>query len=144
MEAGNLKISPIVQAISDAEKKTTAEIQVHLSKRLFERDPLKRATHLFYQYGMTQTINRNAVLFYINLRQKKFAIVGDENIHKIVGQKYWDELAKHLHQDLQSTHVENAIALAVKTIGVTLAKFFPRDPNAPNPNELPDVIKTDG
>jgi uncharacterized membrane protein len=138
-----MKLSPIVQAIARAERGTTGEIRVHLSRRWLERHPFARATRLFNQYGMTRTAQRNGVLIYINLRRREFAIIGDEGIHKVVGQKYWDELAKHLHEDLASTHIENAVALAVGTVGATLHRFFPAEPGAQNPDELANEVMED-
>lgn len=137
------ELSPIVQAITDAERASTGEIRVHLSRRWIEKDPFDRAFRLFHQFGMTKTRQRNAVLLYINLRKKKFAIVGDEGIHHVVGQRYWEELALHLKQDLQSTHIENAVALAVRTIGMTLKKFFPVDLDGENHDELPNEVTED-
>jgi uncharacterized membrane protein len=127
--AGKEHLSPIVKAISGVERIANAEIRVHVSKRLFERDPFARAEFLFQKYGMQRTTHRNGVLLYLNLRTKKFAVVADEGIHKELGQQYWDELAKQLRDDLQSTYYENAIALTVLTIGVTMSKYFPAELN---------------
>lgn len=135
--------SPIVLAIMEAEKGTTGEIRVHLSKRWFEKDPYAHACKLFMQYGMTRTANRNAVLLYVNLRKRKFTIIGDEGIHRVVGQQYWEELARCLANDLRSTCSENAIALAVRTIGATLHRFFPAEEGAENPDELSNDVTTD-
>jgi len=142
-KSNKTKESPIVHAIEAAEAGTTGEIQVHLTKRWVEKDAFSRAQKLFHQFGMTRTTNRNAVLLYVNFRKHKFAIIGDEGIHKVVGQHYWEELAKHLQQDLRSTHAENAIAMAVMTIGQTLKKYFPADLDAHNSNELPDHVSED-
>ena len=137
------RFSPIVRAIAEAEKRTTGEIRVHLSRRWLERDPYERAHKLFHQYGMTRTAQRNGVLLYVNLRRRKFAIVGDEGIHREVGQQYWEELARALHEDLLSTHVENAVAISVRTIGATLQRFFPVDLDSQNPDELPNDVLED-
>lgn len=142
---GNQKVrhSPIVHAITEAESNTTGEIRVHLSRRWFEKDPCQRALKLFHRFGMTRTTHRNAVLLYVNLRRRKFAVIGDEGIHQAVGQKYWQDLAEQLRQDLHSTQMENAIALAVLTIGKTLRQFFPADSNSPHHNELPNDVSED-
>lgn len=137
------RFSPIVRAIAEVEKRTTGEIRVHLSRRWIERDPFARAQKLFQEYGMTRTAQRNGVLLYINLRRHKFAIVGDEGIHRTVGQKYWEELARALHDDLMSTHLENAVAIAVHTIGATLQRFFPADLDSQNPDELSNEVTHD-
>jgi uncharacterized membrane protein len=62
----------------------------------------------------------------VNLRRKKFAILGDQGIHDHVGQAYWDRISRELANDLRSTHHENAIAAAILRIGAALAKFFPK------------------
>lgn len=137
------KFSPIVQAIASAETATTAEIQVHLSKRWFEPDPLARARRIFTLYGMEKTAERNAVLLYVNLRRHKFAIVGDEGIHRLVGQHYWEAVVKKLSATLHETHPEKAIASAVHDIGLTLQKYFPLAAGGKNVDELPNSVRED-
>jgi uncharacterized membrane protein len=142
-EEGSLKHSPIVDAIAAAESGTTGEIRVHLTRRWFEKDPYTRAWKLFHQFGMSRTTQRNGVLLYVNLRKHLFAIVGDEGVHHLVGQQYWESLAKALREDLLSTHSERAIATAVLTIGETLKKFFPVGLDNENPDELPNTVTED-
>lgn len=137
------KLSRIVQAIGEAEIRTTGEIRVHLSKRWFEQNPLHRARKIFHKFGMQRTSNRNAVLLYVNLRRKRLAIYGDEAVHDNVGQQYWDKIAKELSQDLRSTHHENAIAIAVRKIGNELAKHFPCDSTHQNHHELSPEVTSD-
>ncbi len=137
------KKSPIVEAIADAEHFTTGEIRVHLTRRWIEKDPYSRASRLFEEFQMTKTAERNAVLLYINLRKRKFAIIGDRGIHQKVGQIYWEQLAQKLREDLQSTQIENAVALAVRSIGRTLQTFFPRDLDSLNPDELSNEVTHD-
>ena len=135
--------SAILKAIQWAEKGTTGEIRVHITRRWWEPDALKRAQKLFESYGMYRTAERNGVLLYVNLRKKKFAVIGDTGIQAKIGQSYWDDLAKSLREDLLSTHYENAIAFAVRTLGVTLKMHFPVESGAENPNELPDLVTED-
>ena len=140
VEAG--KISPIVNAIGEAEKNTTGEIRVYLSKRWLDIHPYKRAQKLFLKHKMEKTKYRNGIMLYVNLKRKKFAIFGDEGIHQKVGQHYWDAIAKNLMQDLKSTHFENAIAKAVLSVGEKLKELFPSNDNH-NPNELSDRMLED-
>jgi uncharacterized membrane protein len=118
--------TPILRALRFVEKKSTGEVRVHVSRDRFEKDPMRSALHLFEEFGMTRTTDRNAVLVYLNRATRKFAIVADEGIHRVVGQRYWDVLAANFEEDLQSTHFENAITLLVFAVGTTLAKKFPR------------------
>lgn len=122
----NIKIkSPILSAIWDAERDSTGEIRVHLSKRWFEPDPFARALHLFTRFGMSKTSHRNAILIYVNLRKRRFAIIGDAGIHHAVGQNFWESLSRQLRENLLSTHSEKAIALTIQSIGKVLKEHFP-------------------
>jgi uncharacterized membrane protein len=143
VQVGSKKFSKIVEAIARAETKTTGEIRVHISKRWFEPNPLVRAQKLFRRLGMERTSLRNAVLLYVNLRKRRFAIFGDEGIHQSVGQKYWESIAKELSQDLRGTHHENAIAAAVNKISIALAENFPLDSTHTNRQELSNDVSTD-
>lgn len=121
------KSSPILKALQYVSKKSTGEVRVHVVKNPFEKDPMGSALEVFDEYGMTRTTDRNAVLIYINLKTKAFSVIADEGIHRAVGQRYWDELAMNMKEDLQSTQFENAVALTIFTLAVTLEKFFPRE-----------------
>jgi uncharacterized membrane protein len=111
--------------LSEAERGSTGEIRVHLSRRWFERDSFVRATALFREFGMTRTAKRNGVLIYVNLKKHKFAIVADEGITAAVGNKFWEKLGRELAVDLRSTHHENAVAMTVRRVGEALRKHFP-------------------
>jgi uncharacterized membrane protein len=137
------KFSKIVEAIAEAETHTTGEIRVHISKRWFEPDPYRRAQKVFDRLGMGRTSLKNAVLLYVNLRHRKFAIYGDEGIHQSVGQRYWERIARELSQDLRGTHHENAIALAVSKIGKALEENFPVTSAQTNHQELSDDVTSD-
>jgi uncharacterized membrane protein len=118
--------SPIVNAIRLVEESSTGQIRVHLSKRWVERNTLQRTQHLFDYYKQADNVpNNNLVLIYVNLRKKKFAILGDEGIHQAVGNHYWSEIAQELKENLQSTESEGAIALTVTSIGHAMKKYFP-------------------
>lgn len=128
----HLDSSPIVAAIAEAEKGTTGEIRVHITKRWIEGDIYKRAQKVFKKLKMHETRQRNAVLLYVNIKKHRYAIVGDQGIHQAVGEAYWKELSKGLSEDLRSTHFERAIAIAVKTLGETLRRYFPSDTHTAN------------
>jgi uncharacterized membrane protein len=133
----------IVEAIARAERGTTGEIRVHLSRRLLEKDAMRRARRLFTRFEMHQTEDRNAVLLYVNLRRHKLAVVGDEGIHHRVGDEFWKKLVHELRSDLKGTHPENAIAMAVHRIGEELAKHFPLERGARHPNKLSNEVSED-
>lgn len=141
--AGKQKHSPIVEAIARAENHTRAEIRVHLSERIFEKDALARARQIFTRLGMSQTRERNAVLLYVNLRRRRFAIYGDQAVHDRLGDPVWRKILATLREDLLGTHPERAVAQCVDLIGVVLGQLFPKVPGRDNPNELPDQVSLD-
>ncbi len=118
-------LTPILRSLRYVTKKSTGEVFVHLSEDRLERDPMDSALSIFEEMNLTKTTDRNGVLIYLNRKTRKFAIVADEGLHRIVGQKYWDELARNLSEDLRATHYENALSLAIYSVGTTLAKRFP-------------------
>lgn len=121
------KLSPIVLAISEAETRTTGEIRVHISRGWAEKDVFRYAQSIFEEFDMQRTAQRNAILIYLNLRTRKFAILGDRGIDQAIGPKAWEEMAHALKEDLLSTHFESAIAMGVQRAGACLAKHFPAE-----------------
>lgn len=120
------KISPMLQSIEIAEKNCRSKIHIHLSKKWYEKNPQQSAHQLFRQFDLHQTPGNGNVLLYLNLRSRKIAIVTDEVSADKINQNYWSQLIRHLRDDLHSTYFENAIAMAIRTLGFTLAKYFPK------------------
>ena len=75
----------IIQAIRDAESKTSGEIRVFIQRGKFETDPLAVAQKKFQRLGMDKTRGRNAVLIFVAPRSRKFAVIGDQAIHEKCG-----------------------------------------------------------
>lgn len=148
VEAGK-NLSPIIQAIADCEALTTGEIRVHMSRRYFDGEPARRAHKIFDELQMFRTTHRNAVLLYVNLKKRTFAVHADEGFYQRVNQTrgahYWNQVALMLQQDLLSTHYERAISRAVRRIGFVLAQEFPseNDPLATRTDELSNEVTHD-
>ena len=81
----------ILAAVRGAEKETSGEISVHIESSLNE-DVLDRAAWLFHKLGMDKTADRNGVLFYLAVDDRKFAIIGDAGINSKVPAGFWDEI----------------------------------------------------
>ncbi len=127
----------ILNAIRQAENITSAEIRVAVGKRC-EGDPVKKAIELFEKLGMTATQHRNGVLIYVSLHDRKFAIIGDIGIHNIVGDTFWNQVAKEMKNHFSNEELVQGIIAGVQRAGEVLAKYFPRDDS--DINELPDEI----
>jgi len=128
----------IVQAIRQAESKTSGEIRVLIQRGKLKNDPFVAAQRKFYRLGMHKTRERNAVLIFVAPRVHQFAVVGDEAIHKRCGDEFWRRIVTAIHHRFREDQFTEGLAGAVKVIGDTLAQHFPRSPT--DANELPDEV----
>jgi uncharacterized membrane protein len=128
----------IVQAIRDAEAKTSAEIRVYVQRGELKADPLLAAQDKFQQLGMHRTADRNGVLIYVAPRSRRFAVVGDQGIHERCGAAYWQEVVDAMAGHFRSERFSDAIVGAIRGVGEQLARHFPN--TGTNGNELPDEI----
>ena len=134
----------IARAIVEAESRTSAELRVHLERRvprrLFRRtpDPLTRARHVFARLGMHMTAERNGVLIYLAVSDRKLAVVGDEGIHGCVGGRHWDGVRDRMVEKLSAGAARDAILGAIREVGSALAEHYPR--RRGDVNELGDEV----
>ncbi|WP_423149588.1 TPM domain-containing protein [Rubrolithibacter danxiaensis] len=127
----------IQQAIEAAERFTSGEIRVCIDKTCSE-DVLDRAAKYFSKLGMDQTALRNGVLIYLALNDRKFAIIGDEGINKVVPDNFWDSTKEAMLSFFKANDITEGIATGIKLAGDQLQKYFPfRDDDK---NELSDDI----
>ncbi len=127
----------ITQAITDAELNTSGEIRVHLENHCRE-DVLDRAAYLFDKLDMKKTEMRNAVLFYVAVKDRKFAILGDSGINSLVEENFWQEV-----KDILLTHFKNGdftegLEAGISKAGEKLKKHFPYQTD--DMNELSNEI----
>ncbi len=129
----------IVAAIKEAEKQTSGEVRLFVESRCRFVDPMDRAAEIFWSLKMDKTDQRNAVLVYIAIKDKQLAVMGDEGIHRKVGEEFWKQtVAKMLSHFKTESYVEGLVH-AVNDIGEALQSHFPYDKNT-DKNELPDDI----
>lgn len=127
----------IVEEIHRAEERTSGEIRVHLGRHSGE-DVLKKAQKIFYQLGMTRTQDRNGVLIYLATDHRKFAIVGDLGIHRVVPENYWEEVKEEMQKYFREEKFFAGVCRAIQQIGEKLQAHFPAE--KAGANELPDEI----
>jgi uncharacterized membrane protein len=130
----------IVAAIREAEKQTSGEIRVFVSRKPTE-DPLNTAKTHFVEMGMEKTRERNGVLIFVAPRTHNFAIVGDVGVQKRCGDAFWTELAQEMSGHFKKSDFTSGIIYGVRKAGQLLAQHFPRKPG--DKNELPDEVEGD-
>ena len=128
----------IAEAIAQAEKTTSGEIRVFVSESAVD-EPVLEAEKQFVRMGMMKTAQRNGVLIYFAPKSQKYAVIGDKGVHEKCGQKFWEHITEEMTPLLKARKFTEAVVLAVKEIGVALAKEFP--PIAGDKNELPNRVE---
>jgi uncharacterized membrane protein len=127
----------IVQAIVSAEKNTSGEIRVHIEERS-KKAPLDRAQEVFFELHMNETKDRNGVLFYVCVADKKFAIIGDEGIDKVVESDFWDCTKDIVISNFKEANFKNGLVEGILRAGERLKKYFPYQSD--DVNELSNEI----
>ncbi len=128
----------VVEAIRMAETATSGEVRIYIEPKCKTAVPLERAMAVFLSLKMDQTTSRNAVLLYIAMGSRKLAVYGDEGIHNIVGQDYWNETVTQLTGHFKKGNMTAGIVEAITDIGIKLQKHFPYLEG--DKNELPDEM----
>ena len=132
----------VVQAIQQAESRTSGEIRVFVTTRFVDADGiLGRAASRFEKLGMSSTRDRNAVLLYFAPRSQQFAIIGDKGVYEKFGAELWHEIASMMTEKLRAGRFTEAIVSAISMASDLLARHFPRRPD--DRNELPNEIDRD-
>lgn len=127
----------IIEAVREAEKETSGEIRVHLETRCSE-DVLDRAAWLFGKLGMHKTKERNGVLFYLAVEDRKFAVIGDSGINAVVPEGFWNQVKEIMRKNFSAGRFTEGLTEGIHLAGRQLKNFFPcREDDR---NELSDEI----
>ena len=127
----------IVEAIARAEANTSGEIRVHIESKC-KGEVLDRAAWLFKKLGMQATAARNGVLIYLSVNDKKFAIIGDSGINKVVPVGFWDEIKAIMVYHFKLGEFAIGLVKGIEMSGQQLKQYFPHQ--ADDVNELSDEI----
>lgn len=130
----------ILESVREAEKNTYGEIRVHIES-LCQDDVLDRAAWIFQKLGMHKTEQRNGVLFYLAVNDRKFAIIGDAGINEKVPEGFWDEIKEHLKTNFVEARFTEGLSEGITMAGIQLKNHFPYSKD--DVNELSDEISFD-
>jgi uncharacterized membrane protein len=129
----------LVEAIQLAEKNTSGEVRVYVESKVGKGDALSRATQIFFKHKMNETKDRNGVLVYVALKDKKLAIYADQGIYEKVGVEFWYSQVQEMTGHFKSMNYVQGISTVIKEIGQALHNHFPYD-KVNDTNELSDEI----
>ena len=131
------------EAIAAAERRTSGEIRLHVERDVptaapVSGDPYLRAREVFAALGMHDTAERNGVLVYLATRARKFAIVGDEELHRRVGEGFWNDVRDLMAEQFGRDRFVEGLEGGIAGIGEKLREHFPYREG--DRNELSDDI----
>ena len=127
----------IVAAIKDAEKQTSGEIRVHIENTNAKKC-LERAEEVFYFLGMDKTEDKNGVLFYVDVENKQFAVIGDTGIDKVVPEHFWESIRDRVTGEFSKGNYADGLVLGIIEAGQKLQEYFPYQQT--DTNELSNEI----
>lgn len=113
----------IMDAIRQAEKNTSGEIRLHVENKC-KGDVLDRAAIVFDLLKMQKTELRNGVLFYLAIRDKKFAIIGDAGINAKVADDFWDQIKSMMLDKFKMGEFAEGVAEGIQKTGEQLQEHF--------------------
>lgn len=128
----------IIKAIQAAERNSSGEIRVHIEKICPTDSVLDRAAEVFIELGMGNTAQLNGVLFYLSTDDRKFAVLGDKGIDKVVPENFWEITKNLLKTNFSQGLFAEGLAQGIHSAGEQLKHFFPYQSD--DVNELPDDI----
>jgi uncharacterized membrane protein len=125
----------IMTAIRTAERASSGEIRLFVESECKETIE-KRTVQVFKRLKMYRTRERNGVLLYVAMESHKFAIFGDEGIHKKMGFSFWTAEAATMKSYFERGEIIEGLCKTIVDIGEALKTHFPHPPD--DRNELPD------
>ena len=130
----------IIEAIEEAELRTSGEIRVHLEENC-EGDALEQAATIFHELGMDETRLQNGVLIYIAYEDHRAAVYAGKGIHREVEDHFWEDVLEILLQNFRQKDYEKGIIEAVRMTGHKLSEMYPYSKT--DRNELSNEISYD-
>lgn len=107
----------------------------HLWHRL---TPRERATQLFAQLGVWDTVANNGVLIYLLLADRRVEIVADRGISARVQPEEWASICRAMEAHFRAGRFLEGSAAGVQGVGALLERHFPGAGRGSGVNELPD------
>jgi len=131
----------IKSAVKKAELNTSGEIRVHIDNHCRE-DVMDRAAWWFGKLEMQKTEQRNGVLFYLAVKDHKFAILGDAGINAVTSDDFWDNIKEKMLDRFNEGKFADGLKEGILMAGEQLKEHFPYQDD--DVNELSDDISFGG
>ena len=108
----------VLAAIAQAEDRTSGEIRLHIEGKCPTDEVLDHAKELFSRLEMEKTEQRNGVLIYLATASRRFAILGDEGIDRVVPDNFWMDVKDVMASRFQEGEFGDGLVQGGLTVGV--------------------------
>ncbi len=125
------------EAVRRAEMRTSGEIRVHLDDTIAE-DVMDHAAFVFEELGMNRTKDRNGVLIFVSVADRRAAVIGDAGIHEKLPKGFWNETLGVILEQFRAERYTEGLCMGVERLGEQLSAHFPRVTD--DHNELSDEV----
>lgn len=115
--------------------------RLFLNPRQVDEEVREAAITAFYKNGLYKTADKNGVLIYISILEKRVWILADEDAHKKIEQEFWDSCVKTIIDGIKQGNFVPALCATIETIGMRLAREYPYKPD--DVDELKNIIVGD-
>jgi len=113
----------IRRAIDAAERGTTGRIGVRVVGGK-TADALEDARQHFVQAHLHEHEHRNGVVFFVAPKARRFAVVGDEAIHRRVGDGFWIALVDEMKPFFAKGDLTQGLVHGIERVGEQLRAHF--------------------
>ena len=91
------------------------------------------ARHMFLDLGMTETEDRNAVLFFVAMGERYVEVIADVGLQqKLDDTAVWDRIVGKFVEDIRNGDVADGFTTAIDGCANVMAQHFPNRDGAPN------------
>lgn len=135
----------ISAAVAEGERRHSGEVcfavesALELSALWGRLDARRRALDVFAQLRVWDTAANNGVLVYLLLADHRIEIVADRGLDDLVSAEQWRGVCQLMEERLKAGDAEDAALGGIAAVSDLLAEHFPRQPDEPDENELPDA-----
>jgi uncharacterized membrane protein len=141
------ELAKIEQAIEMAERCFSGEICFAAEGRLTipeifrGLDVVQRAEEVFSQMRVWDTEQNNGVLLYLQLSERKLAIIADRSVKRVIEQAQFDSLCRSLEEACAGERYTEGVISVIETIADLLSPHFRPEDGSSAVNELSNKPK---
>jgi len=117
-------------AVEGVQQRSSGKVRVRVEKKA-GRHPLKKAKEAFVLMGMKDMPDRNGVLFYVSVADRKFAVLGDDGINEKVPVSFWENVKDAVIAKLSEGDFAIGLMGGINLVSEKLAEFFPDEKEEP-------------